>query len=156
MLLLKTSCNSQGIYDMGILPEYGPGFRKMEGDYMELLKEVWQTDDLPTQFERKEAKNLFVFGGNGPVEQDASFICVQSIFENEATAVADLVIPMNFAIETGGSFTSSFKVAQSFNAVKTCEFGWNDYQFYAQLQEKFGLKGNPNTDEIFAEMISLL
>ena len=156
MLLLKTSCNSQGIYDMGILPEYGPGFRKMEGDYVELLKNVWKTYDLPTQFERKEAKNLFVFGGNCPAQHSASFICVQSIFENEATSVADLVIPMNFAIETGGSFTSSFKVAQSFNAVKTCEFGWNDYQFYAQLQEAFGLKGLTNTDEIVAEMISLL
>jgi predicted molibdopterin-dependent oxidoreductase YjgC len=156
MMTLKTSCNSQGLYDMGIQPEYGPGFRKIEDEYLELLKKVWKTDNLSTQFEQKATKNLFIFGENVSIEKTASFICVQSLFENEATTVANLVLPMNFAIEIGGSFTSSFKVAQPFNAVKTCEFGWNDYQFYAQLQETFGIKGLTNHEQIFLEMISLL
>jgi formate dehydrogenase major subunit len=164
LMTLKKSCNSQGIYDMGIHPEYGPGFRKIEGEYLELLTKVWKTNDLPTQFERKEVKNFFVFGENAIGEhskmaesvKSASFVCIQSLFENETTALADLVLPMNFAIEIGGSFTSSFKVAQTFNAIKTCEFGWNDYQFYARLQEAFGIKGLTTPDEIFLEMISLL
>jgi len=165
MMTLKMACNSQGIFDMGIYPEYGPGFRKIEGEYLELLKKVWGTDNLSTQFEQKEVKNIFIFGGNPYVEESefarliksASFVCVQALFENETTSVAaDLVLPMNFAIEIGGSFTSSFKVAQNFNAVKTCEFGWNDYQFYAQLQEAFGIKGLTTPDEIFLEMITLL
>jgi predicted molibdopterin-dependent oxidoreductase YjgC len=119
---------------------------------------------LPTQFERKEPKNLFIFGENSIAEHPevkallkaASFVCVQSVFENEATSVADLVLPMNFAIEIGGSFTSTFKVAQNFSAIKTCEFGWNDYQFYAKLQEAFGVTGLTTPEEIFLEMISLL
>ena len=157
LMLLKTDCNSQGLFDMGITPEYGPGFRKIEGEYLELLKKVWKTDDLSTQFEQKEAKNLFIFGSTIQIEKTASFVCVQSVFENEATSAADLVLPMNFAIEIGGSFTTSFKVAQNFNAVKTCEFGWNDYHFYAQLQTAFGVKTSLNTPEqIFLEMISLL
>jgi len=171
LMLLKTACNSQGLFDMGIHPKYGPGFRKIEGDYLELLKKVWKTDNLPTYFKcpgdlltQKAAKNIFIFGDNTDVEQpevaelikSAHFVCVQSVFENETTAVADLVLPMNFAIEIGGSFTSSFRVAQNFNAVKTCEFGWNDYHFYAKLQELFGIKGLTTPDEIFLEMISLL
>ncbi|MDR2971610.1 MAG: molybdopterin-dependent oxidoreductase, partial [Bacteroidales bacterium] len=165
MMTLKTACNSQGLYDMGIRSEYGPGFRKIEGEYLELLKKVWKTDDLPLQSSGNvSAKNIFIFGENLPVDQlkaleflnSASFVCVQSLFENETTALADLVLPMNFAIEIGGSFTSSFKVAQNFKAVKTCEFGWNDYQFYAQLQEVFGVKGLTTPEEIFLEMISLL
>jgi predicted molibdopterin-dependent oxidoreductase YjgC len=163
MMTLKTACNSQGLFDMGIHPKYGPGFRKIEGDYLELLKKVWKTNDLPTNYERKEAKNLFIFGENGEnnemaeLVKSASFVCIQSLFENDATSVAaDLVLPMNFAIEIGGSFTSSFKVVQSFNAVKTCEFGWNDYQFYAQLQKAFGVKSLTTPDAIFLEMIALL
>jgi formate dehydrogenase major subunit len=167
MMTLKTACNSQGLYDMGILPEYGPGFRKIEGDYLALLKKVWKTDDLsiPVGHSAKKAvKNIFIFGENPTVEHPetaeffkaASFICVQTQFENEATELADLVLPMNFAIEIGGSFTSSFKVAQNFNAIKACEFGWNDYQFLAQLQEAFGVNGLTNPEDIFLEIISLL
>ncbi|MCL2727061.1 MAG: molybdopterin-dependent oxidoreductase, partial [Bacteroidales bacterium] len=168
MMTLKTACNSQGLYDMGILPHYGPGFRKIEGDYLSLLRQVWKTDDIPTEFpstdNQKEAKNIFIFGENPVAEHPqtvghikaAQFVCVQSLFENETTALADLVLPMNFAIEIGGSFTTSFKVAQSFGAVKACEFGWNDYHFYAQLQEAFGVEGISATEDIFLEIISLL
>jgi formate dehydrogenase major subunit len=151
IMLLKTACNSQGLFDMGIHPAYGPGFRKIEGDYLELLKKVWKTDNLSTQFLYEDkilVKNIFIFGENPQIEypevmkffDSEAFICVQSLFKNETTALADLVLPMNFAIEIGGSFTTSFKVAQTFNAVKTCEFGWNDYQFYAQLQKAFGVE----------------
>jgi hypothetical protein len=63
---------------------------------------------------------------------------------------------MNFAIEIGGSFTSSFKVAQSFNAIKRCEFEWNDYRFYARLLEAFGVQAVDSPGELFLEMISLL
>jgi len=161
IMTLKKACNSQGLYDMGIHTEYGPGFRKMEGEYLELLQKVWKTDGLPTPYRSENlAKNVFVFGDNAEILraalQSASFICVQALFENELTALADLVLPMNFAIEIGGSFTSSFKVLQSFKAVKTCEFGWNDYHFYAQLQEAFGIQAVHEPDAIFLETISLL
>jgi len=65
-------------------------------------------------------------------------------------------LPMNFAIEIGGSFTSSFKVIQNLSVIKNCEFGWNDYHFYAKLQEKFGVSVVTEPDEIFLEMISKL
>jgi len=171
IMTLKTACNSQGLFDMGILPEYGPGFRKIEGDYLELLKKVWKTDNLPVQFQsledilaQKGTENIFIFGENLPVEhpemvallKSASFVCVQSLFENDATTLADLVLPMNFAVEIGGSYTTTFKVAQTFKATKNCEFDWNDYQFYTQLQEAFGITGVPQPEEIFLEMISLL
>jgi len=120
IMILKAACNSQGLYDTGIHPEHGFDFGK-------------------------GAKNIFIFGENPMGEhpetaelfKSASFVCVQSLFENETTALADLVLPMNFAIEIGGSFTTSFKVVQHFDAVKNCEFGWNDYRFYARLQEVF-------------------
>ena len=171
LMLLKPDCNTQGLYDMGIHNGYGPGFRKWEGDYVELLKKNWNVENLPTDsicpgtlLGNKEAKNVFLFGenivGEYPFTKEfieaADFICVQSVFENETTALADLILPMNFAIELGGSFTSSFKVAQPFEAVSPCPFHWNDYQFYAQLMKAFGIKAPQNKDDVFLEMIALL
>ncbi|MCL2301726.1 MAG: FAD-dependent oxidoreductase [Lentimicrobiaceae bacterium] len=171
LMLLKPDCNTQGLYDMGIHNEYGPGFRKWEGDYIELVKKTWNVENLPTNgicpgtlLGNKEAKNVFIFGenivGERPFSKEfieaAEFICVQSVFENETTALADLILPMNFAIELGGSFTSSFKVAQPFEVVRPCPFHWNDYQFYAQLMKTFGIEASQNKDDIFLEMITLL
>jgi len=168
---LKPSCNTQGLFDMGILPEYGPGNRKIEGAYLQLLKNTWNCQKLSTNFgcpgdviSKGNSKNLFIFGQN-PVKEipeasemmkNSNFICVQSIFENETTEIADLVLPMNFSIEIGGSFTSSFKVAQNFQAVKKTSFTWNDYQFYAQLHKAFGITSPTHYSEIFLEMITLL
>jgi len=171
LMLLKPDCNTQGLYDMGIHSAYGPGFRKWEGDYLELIKKTWNVESLPTDnvcpgtlLGNKEAKNIFIFGenivGEHPFSKDfieaAEFVCVQSVFENETTALADLILPMNFAIELGGSFTSSFKVAQPFEAVRPCSFNWNDYQFYAQLMKAFGVETSQNHHDIFLEMITLL
>jgi predicted molibdopterin-dependent oxidoreductase YjgC len=119
IMLLRGACNAQSLYDMG-----------MANNQEELLR-------------KGLAKNIFIFGENPiathPQVTDlikaASFICVQSLFENETTAIANLALPMNFAIETGGSYTNTFKITQTFNAMKQCEFDWNDYQFYARLQE---------------------
>lgn len=168
---LKPSCNTQGLFDMGILPEYGPGYRKIEGVYLELLKNIWQSQKLPSTFTSQhdilknfDSKNLFIFGQN-PVKElpdsleklkKSNFICVQSLFENETTAIADLVFPMNFSIEIGGSYTSSFKVAQSFQAVKKSPIEWNDYKFYSELHQAFGISSPNHYSEIFLEMISLL
>jgi len=171
LMLLKPDCNTQGLYDMGIHPEYGPGFRKWDDNYIELVKKTWNIEHLPagnicpgTLLGEKEVKNLFIFGDNFvknyPFTKEyielVDFICVQSVFENETTALADLILPMNFAIELGGSFTSSFKVAQPFEAVRPCPFEWNDYEFYAQLMKAFGIETPHSKDDIFLEMISLL
>ena len=171
MIALKPACNTQGLFDMGIYPDYGPGFRKIEGTYLELLKNHWHTTRLSTQFmcpgkalETNTHNNLFVFGLDlikdtpemTEMIKKAEFICVQSLFENETTAIADLVLPMNFAIEIGGSYTSTFKVAQSFRAVKKSKIDWNDYQFYGELHKQFGIQSPSHYSEIFLEMISLL
>lgn len=166
MMFLKSNCNSQGIFDMGILPGFGPGFRKTTGDYANLLKSAWEMTCMPTfegniydTLQNGQFKNLFIFGEN-PVKtnaelrqgiQKAGFICAQSCFENETTAIANLVLPMNFAIEIGGSFTSSFKNAQNFKAIRPCPFNWNDYQFMASLHEAYGLPRIEKPMDIFLE-----
>jgi len=118
VILLRGACNTQGTIDTGMI--------------------TCKPEEI---FRSRKAHNIFIFGEN-PIEthpqfydhlKAASLLCVQSLFENETTSIAHLVLPMNFAIEIGGSFTSSFKVTQKFEAVKRCEFGWNDYLFYMMM-----------------------
>ncbi len=171
LMLLKEHCNTQGLFDMGAHHEYGPGFREIEEEYLQLLSQVWGVESLSsnrvctgTLLHEGRARNLFVVGDNivasHPFVLDAiamvDFVCVQSLFENETTALAHLVLPMNFAVELGGSFTSTFKVAQTFEAILPAKINWNDYQFYAQLHEMFGVNSPKEPAEIFMEMIALL
>lgn len=168
---LRPSCNTQGLYDMGAMSEYGPGNRKIEGEYLDLLQETWGNiklsshfNSLENQIQSEENKNFFIFGDD-PIKADptiiphfekAQFVMLQTTFKNETTLYADLMIPANFGIELGGSYTSSFKVAQSFKAVKKPTIKWNDYQFYAKLHEVFGIETPSNSSDIFFEMLSFL
>ena len=170
MMCLKTHCNAQGLFDMGVHQNYGTGFRKIEEPYLNLLQKTWEIEQLPqeqiclsTLLDSHKAKNVFLFGEN-PVKEfhtlteyfkAADFLMVSAIFENETTAIADLVLPMNFGIEIGGSYTSSFKVVQPFEAIKPCPFDWNDYRFMADLSEQYGLKRLETPSEIFLETIQL-
>lgn len=168
---LRPSCNTQGLYDMGAMYQYGPGNRKIEGEYLDLLQKTWgniklstQCSSIENQLQSEGSKNFFVFGDD-PIKADASmishfekaqFVMLQTIFKNETTLYADLLIPANFGIEIGGSYTSSFKVAQSFKAVKKPTIKWNDYQFYAKLHEVFDIETPSNSSDIFFEMLSFL
>lgn len=166
MMYLKSARNSQGLFDMGIMPGYGPGFRKIEGDYAHLLQEAWQLDsinnnpvDLHKLLSNNELRNIFVFDEDpfthypeyAPSLQRAPFLCVQSTFHNATTAHAHLVLPMNFGIETGGSYTSSFKTVQNFKALNYSNLPWNDYKFFAQLHAAYGLPALQNPNDIFLE-----
>ena len=169
MMYLKSACNSQGIFDMGILPGYGPGFRKIEGDFANLLKSTWKVESIG-KYDKAMGesmcngsfRNIFVHGENPIKNQpkyiqsidNADFLCVQSAFENETTAKANLILPMNFGIEIGGSYSSSFKTVQNFRAIRPCPFTWNDYNFMASLHEAYGLPRLENPTDIFLEAAS--
>ncbi len=171
MMLLKGACNTQGVFDMGAHHEYGPGFRKLENNYIELLEKVWNVKDLSRDItspkellEAGKVNNLFLFG-DAPafnskhlagMAEEIDFVCIQTPYHHEGTMMADLVLPMNLAFENGGSYTSTFKVAQAFDPIRTAPSDWNDYQFFAELHKAYGLNAPDNYNDIFLEMISLL
>lgn len=170
IISLKPSCNSQGLFDMGITPKFGPGFRTFSEDYLKLLKDTWQIDILEHEVVSvghsllsNGFKNGFIFGEN-PIKthskytnalKNLNFLCVQSCFLNETTAIADLILPSNFAIEIGGSFSSSFKVAQHFEAIKKQPLEKNLYQFFSELSQAFNLNPLETKELLFLDFIGL-
>lgn len=170
ILSLRKTCNSQGIYDMGIIPELGAGNRAFTKEYVKLLKQEWGCSDISArkvnvakQLRNNAFKNIFIFGENpfqtnpkySTAIKNADFVVVQSPFLNETTELASLILPMNFPFEIGGSFTSAFKVFQPFEANRKAPFEWNDYHFFSQLNVVNGLTELKVPNEIFLETISL-
>lgn len=171
IMLLKRCCNSQGLFDMGILPQRGAGNREFNDEYIKILQELWQCESLATEphyiceeLKNGVFKNLFVFGEN-PAQSDselfklarenAQFLCVQALFMNETCEKADLILPQNFAFEIGGSYTNSFKAAVTFDAVKNAHISWNEFTFWAKMYNAFHLAPLHNSQEVFLETISL-
>lgn len=171
IMLLKRCCNSQGLFDMGFIPQRGAGNREFDEEYIKILQELWQCESPATEphniFEELKNgifKNLFIFGEN-PAQSDselfklarknAQFLCVQAHFMNETCEMADLILPQNFALEIGGSYSNCFKAAVNFEAVKASPIAWNEFHFWTKMHNAFNITPLQNSQEVFLETISL-
>ena len=167
LIYLKAECNSQGLFDMGAMPLTGPGGIDLTQPHnVQRLQSAWGVEPIPTlqtslqqHFNSNEIQNLFIFGENSVADtpwlsqnlDSIGFVCAQSMFENETTARANLVIPMNMGIEIDGSYASSFRTLQTFRAALPAPNGWNDYQFAQLLLRTFGVDSPSTPMEILLE-----
>lgn len=172
LIYLKSTCNSQGVFDMGLLPTHGPGGIDLtQAENRQRLQSAWGHEiHIPSPTPLLETlnggqlQNIFVMGENPMLDMPeigkhlmhSSFICVQSLFENETTAMAHLVLPMNFGIEVGGSYTSSFRTVQSFGVARPAPIDWNDYRFAHLLGKALGVDCPQRPIDVFLEMAELL
>ena len=174
LVSLKEKNNSQGLFDMGIQPELGPGGRFMnDPELIKNLKEKWNTQEIPDTthdlqelLKKKKIKNLFIFGEDpiGCEEKDnvrngilsPDFLMVQDYFLTPTAIEADLVLPASFPVETGGSFTNSQKVIQEFEATLPSKMEMNSVEQLSALLELFGFDGLDFPKFVLMEIVSLL
>ena len=116
--------NSQGCRDMGVLPNYLPGYQPAESvDARQRLERQWNCS-LPKQIGKsykqmlngagKEIKALYIMGANPTTERPAwatnldalDFLVVQDIFLTETAKLADVVLPALGWAESDGTFTN--------------------------------------------------
>lgn len=171
---LKEKNNSQGLFDMGITQELGPGGLAIDDpSLVNRLKEKWRVDHIPTEIpdllqnlKEGRIRNLFIFGED-PVGcmadeeisvwfNKAGFKVVQDYFLTPTALQADLILPGSFPAETGGSFTNAQKVIQEFNPVLPQKVEKSNIEQLTDLLNKFGVDGLSFRDYIFEEIISLL
>jgi len=174
IISLKEKNNSQGLFDMGITPDAGPGGQSLRNpDFRQLLKEKWQTDTLPKDIPDllklltgNAIRNLFIFGedpvGCATVEnpkewiRNADFVMVQDYFMTATALEADLVMPATFPAETGGSYTNAQKVIQEFDALMKPKTEMTSLGQLSAMLEKFGFATLASPKDVFMEFISLL
>ncbi len=177
IISLKEKNNSQGIFDMGILPKYGVGKVSIHDEKLiAKMKEKWNMSEVPSNvndnmislIENGMFKNLFIFGEDPigcaidkvKVSQwlsIADFIMVQDYFMTETAQKAHLILPASFPVETGGSFTNSQNVIQKFECEIESKIEKRSYEQILELLSKFG-DTNKNADyvDVMMELISML
>ncbi len=108
--------NFQGALDMGILPEYQPGYRKAEKPGMNAVEMI-------NGIKSGKIAALYIMGddpaGSDPKLKEAleklEFLVVQDIFMSETAKLAHVVLPAASSAEKSGTFTNLERRLQQVN-----------------------------------------
>ncbi|MCJ7457583.1 MAG: NADH-quinone oxidoreductase subunit NuoG [candidate division Zixibacteria bacterium] len=126
--LLWENNNSQGVLDMGLLPDRLPGFVPVEDEVgRERLEKIWNSpipkerglnyNEILLGINAEKIKGLYIMGQD-PVEsfpdrgyiedtlKKLDFLVVQDIFLTESAKLADVVLPAAAFAEKEGTFTN--------------------------------------------------
>ncbi len=134
--------NTQGAWDMGIHPAFGPG-------YAPAAAPGRAAADIYAAAADGSARALYVLGadpvGDGLMDGRGrlDFLVVQELFLTPTAALADVVLPAQSWAEREGTFTSGERrVQRYYPAIPTMGDARADWQILAQLGERVGL-GKP-------------
>lgn len=159
VLPLAGQNNSQGVMDMGVVPDLLPGYRTYDEIYF--FGEAWKNEGLPTEVgldipkSIKEAQKcnvsaFYVMGANIAVSfpeaekalKRAEFVVAQDIFPTQTTELADIVLPAAAFLESDGSTTNAERRIQWSSRVKwPPEDAKPDWAILCELGNALGLKG---------------
>lgn len=175
LISLKEKNNSQGLFDMGIAPDYVTGNVPVnDKDNLWNIKQTWKIDALPEKVNATEellelgkVKNMFIFGEDpvgtavdkAKVEKwldKAGFKVVQDYFMTETADRADLILPASMPFETGGSFTNTQKNIQKFDVEFESKPEIPSHKQLITLLKEFGAESPDTMEEVLSEAIGLL
>lgn len=162
MLFSRHHNNSQGVNDMGVVPEFFPGYLDIDdASNREKVEKLWGTK-LSDNIFRKDAahgidlaldgklKALYVMGENPiityPIGKDIhaalkriDFVVVQDTFLTETAQLADVVFPAATFAEKEGTFTNMGMTVQRLNkAIQPVGDAKPDWQIICELAKKMG------------------
>ncbi len=134
--------NTQGAWDMGVHPAFGPGYAALETPGLNAAA-------IYEGAANGEIKALFVMGadpvGDGLMADrgQLEFLAVQELFLTETAQLADVVLPAQSWAEREGTFTSGERrVQRYYPAVLPIGDNKADWQILAEIGERVGL-GKP-------------
>jgi len=158
---LFTQCNAQGSFDMGTLPDYLPGFGRIDDERARVrFEEIWEaqipskpgfgyTEMFEKIFEGK-IKALYIFGEDPLITlpnierikqaiNRLEFLVVQDIFMTNIGNHANIILPGVSFAEKDGTFTNmERKVQRVRKAISPIGEAWPDWKIFCSLSEKMG------------------
>lgn len=146
--------NLQGLWDMGVTPDYLPGYRKAEERGLSFK-------EMASAIERGELKVMYVVGDNParlPEMAEAlaklKLLVVQDVFLTETAQLADVVFPATTFAEKEGSFTNGERRVQMVRPALSAYGGSKpDWWVIVSLARKMGADFNYQTSgEVMEEI----
>ncbi len=134
--------NTQGAWDMGIHPAFGPGYQKLDEAGLS-AKEIYDG------VQSGAIKTLYLTGadpvGDGLMADrgQLDFMVVQELFLTETAVLADVVLPAQSWAEREGTFTSGERrVQRYYPAITAVGESRPDWQILGQVGERLDM-GKP-------------
>ena len=179
---LRGQNNVQGACDMGVLPDFLPGYKSVfESEQRKPFEQLWG-EKLPLQkgltlLEMKEAilkgkiKALYIIGENPAVTdpdlektvealKKVDFLVVQDIFLSDTAKLADLVLPSASFAEKEGTFTNTERRVQIVNkALDPPGFSMSDQEIICMIAKKMGYESQfsyGSAEDVFEEIRRLV
>jgi predicted molibdopterin-dependent oxidoreductase YjgC len=153
LIIMREYVNSAGLINMGVTPNYLPGFVKsFETDEIKRIEKQWNTGlerifkpvNLKERFLQGKIKALLVFGEdplvvseNSKYFKDVEFLAVQEMFQSDTTADADVVLPAASYIEQDGSYSACDSRVQEVQKFIESVTGMENWQVIQSLAQRF-------------------
>jgi len=172
---LRGQNNVQGACDVGALPDFLPGYKKLtDPEALKKLEDVWgvklSSEPGLTLMDKiqgagEKVKMMFIVGEN-PVMSDPDsnhvkaqlqrldFLVVSELFLSETARLADVVLPASSFAEKDGSFTATDRRIQLLKkAIDPVGDSKPDWWIISQLSNRLGYKMEyDSTSEIMDEI----
>ncbi len=160
VLPLLSGANSQGLVDMGVRPDRGPGGRSLEG-----RPRGRTVSEMLSGSGGESLEVLYVVGADpalGVADQKAAqtalaatgFVVVQDSFPSATVDVADVVLPAAVSSEDEGTFTNGERFVQRVRAaVKPVGESLPDWRIVQSLANALGVEwGYETPGDVMAEI----
>ena len=161
--------NTQGLLDMGVAPEFFPGYQdyaqakgKFEAAWKVTLPEGGKdAQGILEGIEKGEIKVLYLAATNPLVSfpeagrwrkalEQVEFLVVQDIFDSELTRLADVVLPgVTFAEKEGTVTSLDHRVNPLKRAIPLPSEARADWEIFAELYNRVSAKGG----KVYPEMV---
>ncbi len=174
-LSLPAASNFQGMLDMGMLPEYLPGYQRVDNpQVIQRFAKKWDRE-MPVEtglsawdaYEELNAGKIqgAIFWGQDPVgtaelplqRKEGGFVVVADMFMTETAKLADVIFPLVPFTETTGSITNAEARVRNFSAAVRPATGHSNWQIIAELSGKMGFAMKyQSTEDVTGEILSLV
>ncbi|HUT28627.1 MAG TPA: formate dehydrogenase subunit alpha [Sedimentisphaerales bacterium] len=176
---LRGQSNVQGACDVAALPNYYPGYQKVDDPAIQQkFEKAWgvklsptpglTTTDMVLQAERANMKAFYIIGENPVISEpninvvrramhNLEFIVIQEIYMSATAEMADIVLPGASFAEKTGTFTNTERRVQLVNkAIEPIGNSRPDWQIICDLAARMGHPFNhKDTAEVMDEIASL-
>lgn len=164
----REHCNSQGVNDMGMVPETLPGYRQLDDHKaISILAQSWGSGKLEKLKQKNHVANLWESCSQGTIKmlfiagedpchsdqralavQDAlrtvPFLVVQDLYVTQTASMADIILPTCSYAEKDGTFTNMSRHVQSVKSAVLPEGQARpDFDIFSDLADAMG-KPFPN------------